>query len=434
MKKLIKKLLPSGLLHLYHFSLVAIAAVYYRFPAKQITVIGVTGTKGKTSVTEIISAILEEAGKKTAVASTLRFKQGDDSKRNLLKMTMPGRFFLQQFLKEAVNNHCDYAIIEMTSEGVKMFRHKFIYLDALIFTGLTPEHIEAHGSYANYVAAKLQIAKALEHSPKEKKILVVNRESKEADRFLETEVEKKLTFGGADGKPYTADEYGLEFSFADEVIKSHLIGEFNLYNLLAAATLAQALGIGPKTIKQAIEKFSGIPGRMQLIESDKPALRAKQKFIVIVDYAHTPESLAQVYKTYHRRPKICVLGGTGGGRDKWKREVMGSIADIHCDDIILTDEDPYDEDPLAIVADIQRGIKNTPVTTIMNRRQAIAGALTVAVKIPDSVVLITGKGTDPYIMGPDGEKTPWSDAEVAGEELEKVLSKQQSEPPEIKTS
>ncbi|HEC30696.1 MAG TPA: UDP-N-acetylmuramoyl-L-alanyl-D-glutamate--2,6-diaminopimelate ligase, partial [Candidatus Yonathbacteria bacterium] len=119
----------------------------YRFPAKNIRVVGVTGTKGKTTTVELVNTILEEAGYKTAIASTLRIKTGDESKRNLYKMTMPGRFFTQKFLRHAVEEKCDYAIIEVTSEGAKQFRHKFLELDALIVTNISPEHIESHGSY-----------------------------------------------------------------------------------------------------------------------------------------------------------------------------------------------------------------------------------------------------------------------------------------------
>ena len=138
----------------YHYTLALLSAFVYRFPSKHIAVIGITGTKGKSSTIELVNAILEEQGFKTALVSTLRFKIGETTERNLFKMTLPGRFFLQHFLRRAVNAGCNYAIIEMTSEGVRQFRHKFIYLDALIFTNLSPEHIEAHGSFETYKKTK----------------------------------------------------------------------------------------------------------------------------------------------------------------------------------------------------------------------------------------------------------------------------------------
>lgn len=420
-KRLIKKILPEFILRGYHLGLAWLAACYYKFPARRLKIIGITGTKGKTTTTELVNAILETAGHKTAIASTLRFKIGDQSNRNLMKMTMPGRFFLQKFLREASDAEVDYVIVEMTSEGAKMFRHKFIYLDALIFTGITPEHIESHGSYANYLAAKLSIAKMLEKSDKHPTTLVANQDSNDIDQFLAVKAGHHIKFGQDTGKPCTITDHGIEFSFQGEVIRSRLIGSFNLYNLLAASSLAYSLGIKPKVIKQAIENFPGVPGRMEHVFASRPNARAKQKFDVIVDYAHTPESLEKVYKTYPNRPKICVLGGTGGGRDKWKREVMGSIADTHCQEIILTDEDPYDEDPMKIVEDISRGISHTSVTTIMDRRQAIREAIKKAGELNQAVVFITGKGTDPFIVGPNDTKTPWSDADIAREELDEVL-------------
>src|SRR3989344_2462524 len=168
-KKLIPKKLFEALSPIYHYKLALLGAILYGFPSKKIKVIGVTGTKGKSSIVEILSAILEEAGYKVASAGTVRFKIGKEIRRNLFKMTMPGRFFVQKFLREAVSKKCDHAIIEMTSEGAKQYRHKFVYLDALIFSNIAPEHIESHGSFENYLEAKLSLAKALSPSPKKEK-------------------------------------------------------------------------------------------------------------------------------------------------------------------------------------------------------------------------------------------------------------------------
>ena len=398
----------------YHYLWALGSALYYRFPSRSIAVIAITGTKGKTTTAELISAILEQHGEKTAIASTLRFKIGTEIKPNLLKMTMPGRGQLQKFLREAVKACCTYAIVEMTSEGAKQFRHRGIELDALIFTNLAPEHIESHGSYEKYLEAKLEIMKQLSRSTKQNKMIVVNGDDRVAHHFLAAKVPKRLVYKLADAKPYTVSEHGVTLRFRRENISSALPSLFNLYNILAAATVTAELGIPLPTIRQAIEGVKLVRGRMERIEA-REINPQWPDFAVIVDYAHTPDSLREVYQTFTGRPIIAVFGGTGGGRDNWKRPVMGTIASELCRLIILTDEDPYNEDPEAIVKTIIRGIKKTPYKIIMDRREAIRAALKEAKA--GEVIIITGKGTDPYIMGPRGTKTPWDDATVVREEL-----------------
>lgn len=395
----------------YHWTLSLGSAIVHGFPSRNIKVIGVTGTKGKSSTVEILSAILEEAGYKTALTNTIRFKVGDESQDNLYKMSMPGRFFMQRFISKAVKAKCDYAILEMTSQGAITFRHKFIQLDAFLFANISPEHIEAHGSYENYLKAKLDLADQLSISHKKDRVLIVNGDDKESERFLRLNADRKISYTLKDAEPYDIKREGIEFTWNGKKAHSPLSGLFNLYNILAAATTAKSQGVPDEAIIRAVEKFGGIPGRVQKID-------AGQQFEVIVDYAHTPDSLEKLYQVFEGSRKICVLGGTGGGRDSWKRQKMGEIADQYCDEIILTDEDPYDEDPRQIVDGVAKGITSKKATIVMDRREAIGEAIKRA-RIGDSV-LITGKGTDPYIMGPKNSKTPWSDAKVAREELEKL--------------
>lgn len=437
----IRSFIPKSLLRRYHWLLALLGAHYYHFPSREIKVISITGTKGKTTTAELVNSVLERAGYKTALAGTLRFKLVHKSEPNTYKMTMPGRFFLQRFLRHAVEAGAEYAIVEMTSEGAVQHRHAFIDLDALIFTNLAPEHIESHGSYEAYVRAKLSIAEALAQSEKPRRFLIANGDDAETPRFLEvggikrgtatespspkpsfsvTDAMSPGTFGASlfsltDAKPYTADAEGCRFTFRDTVILSSLPGEFNLYNLLAAATLAEALDIPVETIKLGLEACRGVPGRAELVDEG-------QTFRTVIDYAHTPDSLEAIYTAFANSPKVCVLGSTGGGRDKWKREVLGRIADAHCKQIVLTDEDPYDEDPETIVNEIAGGISRTKYEVIMDRRMAIARAVSLA--NPGDAVIITGKGTDPYIMGPNGERTPWSDTQVAREEIQMLLTSQ----------
>jgi UDP-N-acetylmuramoyl-L-alanyl-D-glutamate--2,6-diaminopimelate ligase len=389
-----------------------LGAIIYRFPAKKIKVVAVTGTKGKTSTVEFVNSILEEAGFVTALAGTLRFKIKDESKPNMRKMTVPGRFFLQKFLRQAVNAKCDYVILEMSSEAAKQYRHKFIDLDALIFTNLAPEHIESHGSYDKYLEAKLSIAHALEKSGKKNKIVSANIDDKEGHKFLNINVEKKAPYSLKDGEPIICHDDGSKFVCEGVEVESKLPGQFNVYNMLAAAAYARALGISMESVKAGLEKITEIKGRAQKIPNGLG-------IDVIVDYAHTPDSLKALYSTFPAKKKICVLGNCGGGRDKWKRKEMAKIAEKYCAEIILTDEDPYDDDPKEIAADMAKHTSPNKTTIIMDRREAIKSAIKLA-KTGDSV-LITGKGTDPYIMRKNGLKEAWSDAKVAEEELAKLV-------------
>ncbi|MFC1625263.1 Mur ligase family protein [Patescibacteria group bacterium] len=387
------------------------AALVYRFPSRKIFVVGITGTKGKTSVVEIINAILQEAGYKTALISTLRFKLGNASFKNKLKMTMPGRFFVQKFLSQAVKRDCRYVLLEMTSQAVLQFRHKFIELDAMIFTNLAPEHIESHGSFEKYREAKLEFFKALKKSKKKQKITIINGDDKNAEHFLRFKSGESRVYGLKDCN-YKLTNYGVDFEFGNQFFSSKLMGEFNVYNILAAMTFVRSQAVDWKTIKDALRKFTGIPGRVEFINEN-------QDFKIVVDYAHTPESLEKLYKIFQASRKICVLGAAGGGRDKWKRSEMGKVASNNCDEIILTNEDPYDENPKEIINDVAKGIQSPfKYKMILNRRDAIHEALKMAQ--PGDTVLITGKGTDPYIMGSKGVKIKWDDREVVREELKKL--------------
>lgn len=404
----------------YHLSLSFIGSVKYKNPSKDIFVIAVTGTKGKSSTVEIIANLLESAGHKVSSLSTIQFKLDKDIRPNLYKMTTPGRFFVQRFLRDAVNAKCDYAVIELTSEGAKQFRHKFIELNALVFTNLSPEHIESHGSFESYKAAKLEIAKQLEKSKKHPRYIVANIDDEYGNEFLSIDVEEKLPYSIKDVKLYSLHKDGAALIFdnnGEEItLRSSLVGLFNIYNTLAAIKLVKALGIDWRSIEKGLGGIKKIAGRVEHFQTSR---EARKKITAVVDYAHTPDSLEKFYQAFDDVRKVCILGNTGGGRDKWKRPEMASIAERHCENIILTNEDPYDENPRKIVEEMAIGITDkSKLSIIMNRRDAIRHAIEIAPE--DSYILITGKGTDPYIMGPNGTKTPWSDAEVVKEELAKI--------------
>lgn len=417
-RHVIKKVLPKPVFTFfqpaYHCTLAYLGAIKYRHPSRELTVIGVTGTKGKSSTTEIIGHILTTNGHKVATLSTIQFSIAGQVERNLFKMTMPGRFFIQHFLRRAVDAGCTHAVIEMSSEGAKQFRHKYIALDALVFTNLTPEHIESHGSFEKYKKAKLSLAEAVANSPKRPRYIVANVDDEHGADFLNHAVEHRLPFSLKNLTLHSLHKDSLSLVLNNATIRAPLIGLFNVYNVLAAITLTQALGVSLDIIQQALRTLPPLKGRVELFES--PA-HAPKKITAVVDYAHTPDSLEQLYQAFKNQTKVCVLGNTGGGRDTWKRPEMASVAERYCQEIILTNEDPYDEDPQSIVDDMLRGLSSkAPVAVIMDRRQAIKHALEIAP--PDSFVLISGKGTDPYIMGPNDSKEPWGDAEVVQELLQ----------------
>ncbi len=422
MKELIKKFVPQFLLNWYHFILAFLGAFFYWFPSRRLKVIGVTGTNGKTTTAEMISSILEKAGYKVALMNSIRFKIEDEEEPNMLKMTMPGRFKIQRFLRRAVVSGCQYAVLEVTSEGILQYRHKFINFEAAVFTNLSPEHIERHGSFENYRAAKGKLFQTT------KNIHIINIDDKNADYFLQFKFRKKYTYSLEKG----------DINNKNVWLDLKLPGEFNICNALAAICVGVSQGISIESCKLALEKIEGIPGRMEEVIS--------QPFRVIVDYAVTPDALKQAYqaikKLFLPRKLICVFGSCGGGRDKWRRPALGEIAAKHCDNIIITNEDPYDESPGQILAGIKAGIfksqyaktaspsssvsfrcRRTQVPTsnfyeILDRREAIKKSLKLAK--PNDIVVITGKGSEPWICVAGGKKIPWDDRKIVREEFKKL--------------
>jgi len=410
MKDLIKKFIPSFLLSWYHFGLAFLGAVLYGFPARKLKVIGVTGTNGKTTVVEFITKIFEEAGLKVASQSSVRFKIKDKEWPNTFKMTMPGRFFIQKFLRQAVKANCQYAIVEVTSEGIKQHRHRFIDFEAAVFTNLAPEHIEAHGGFENYKKAKGKLFQTT------KNIHIINIDDKNADYFLQFKARKKYTYGSEKG----------DINAQNTQFKLQLIGDFNVYNALAAISVGISQGISLEICERAVGMVKGVPGRMELV--------VQEPFKVFVDYAFTPNALEKVYQTLkpenkRRRDKsllypslrlgrmICVLGACGGGRDKWKRKVLGQIAAKYCDEVIVTNEDPYDENPMEIIDQVANGA-GPKAKKILDRREAINKSLKSAQE--SDVVIITGKGCEPWIVEARGKKIPWDDRQIVREEYEKI--------------
>ncbi len=445
-KQLVKKFAPGFLLDFYHYAWAVAGAVVFGFPSllrqgfggqgRKLIVIGVTGTSGKSTTVDFITRILEEAGNKVASTSSIRFKVADKEWKNNLKMTMPGRFVIQKVLRQAVNAGCKYAVLEVTSEGIKQFRHKFINFDAAVFLNLTPEHIESHGGFENYRNAKLELFKATPNAH------ILNVDDKNVQHFLDVPAEKIIGYGigksqipnslGPQDIPagasqinpnfkiqnvYAENIQGMSFTVNGVQFNLNLLGVFNIYNALAAIAIAKNYGISLEVCQKALEKVKGLPGRLEVV--------AKDPFWVVVDYAFTKEQLEASYKSLNERPLVCVLGACGGGRDKWKRPILGKVASQHCKEIIITDEDPYDEDPNQILSEIKSGITKSqfPMSNfyeILDRREAIKKALELAK--PGDAVIITGKGSESLMCLAGGKKIPWDDREVVREQLKKIFT------------
>jgi UDP-N-acetylmuramoyl-L-alanyl-D-glutamate--2,6-diaminopimelate ligase len=398
----------------YHFLWAWVGARVHGHPSARTFVIGVTGTKGKTTTLELINAVLEAAGKRTALISSLRTKIGDESAKNAIGNSMPGRGYLQKFMKRAVRARCNYILIEVTSQGVAMHRHRFIQWNIGVLTNLAPEHIESHGSFENYRAAKLEFLKTV---VREGGRVFLNRDDKNFNFFLEELAEAgPIMYSKDDEFFHESLPHIRSVKMRRENEAPHfLMSKFNEENIAVAVAIAKELGIPNGVIDEAILNFEGVPGRMEFITAGG--------FTGVVDYAHTPDSLEAAYVAAKPKPHpefpdprlICVLGAAGGGRDTWKRPSMGTIAAEHCDEIILTNEDPYDENPQAIVNEIAAGIaeplrSGQNLYKILDREEAIKKAFSLA--RPGDVVIGTGKGSEDWIHVQDGRKIPWSERDV----------------------
>jgi len=424
MKDFLKKFVPDFLLGWYHFGWVFLGAIIYRFSAQKLKVIGVTGTNGKSTVVFLINQILEEAGYQVAALSSIQFKIKAQVWPNNLKMTMPGRLKLQKFLRQAVRAGCQYAVLEITSEGIKQYRHKFIGFDSAVLTNLTPEHLESHGGFENYQKAKAKLFQSLKSNGQ----MIVNLDDPHSDYFLQFPAAEKWGYTiqrnlGTSlpkrewpsqiaqvvrGSSFVSSQNGISFNVQDTQFNLKLLGKFNAFNALTAIAVGLSEKISLSKIKLALEQIRGLAGRLEIV--------IKEPFTVIVDYAHTPDALEKVYRTIREVFKgrlIGVLGAAGGGRDKWKRPQLGQIAGKYLDQIIITNEDPYNENPQTIIDEVAAGLKQKQPERILDRRQAIQRALRLAQK--GDVVIITGKGCEPWMCVARGKKIPWDDRQVVKE-------------------
>lgn len=398
-------------------------ALFWNFvtfnPSKHLIIIGVTGTKGKTTVSDIISQSLDYLNINNSLLNSIRIKILKNSKPNTSKMTTPGRGKIHRFLKKSLKLGVKVVILEMSSEGLAQYRHLGIKFDIGIITNLAKEHIKSHGGFENYKKAKGMLFRNLEKNPNSCAIL--NLDDPYFSYFNSFKVKNKLYYAIKSnskykqqlfkGKIIKMDINGSIFEINGNLIKSKLIGEFNLYNLLACFCALKALKIKDDKIIKALESINPIPSRIEFVKTDP--------FNVIVDFAHTPESFEAFFKTIKtilpEKKIISVFGSAGGIRDKEKRPKLGKIAGKYSDIIILTNEDPWDTPPEEILNDIEKGLDkskwklNKNYFKIQDRKNAIFKALDLAEK--DTIVAILGKGEE-RLMIIGKKKIPWYDKNV----------------------
>lgn len=422
----LRRIIPDrNPLRLFYHKIVAFfAAVFYRFPAKDMIVIGVTGTNGKTTVVNMITSVLNEAGYKTGMASTINFQIGKREWVNASKQTTLGPFYLQKLLLKMKKEGCTHVVLEVTSHAIDQSRIFGIDFDVAVITGVTSDHVEYHGSFGNYLKAKGELFRKVSESKRKKgvpKTIILNADDKHYEFFDKFDAEKKISYGMKDAeiRGSNVDQRAEGSSFTLHVpddsidVKIKVPGKFNIYNSMAAAGACLVLGVPLKEIAKGLEAKDGISGRFERVDCG-------QKFNVIVDYAHGPdslESLLSLYKDITSGRVFVVFGATGGGRDKGKRPVMGEVAHKYADYIIVTDDDPYEEDELDIIEQVSKGIPRKEgecFWKIPDRKEAIKIALTEAEE--GDTVVIAGKGAE-EIMMLKGERIPWNDRKVVEELL-----------------
>jgi UDP-N-acetylmuramoyl-L-alanyl-D-glutamate--2,6-diaminopimelate ligase len=428
LKRILKAILPNWVLLTYHFCLALLASILYGDPSNKLMVIGVTGTNGKSSTVQFIAQLLEGLGETVGYTTTAGFSIAGEEIENRLKMTMPGRFLLQRMLARMVKAGCNYAIVETSSEGLIQYRHIGINYDMAVFTNLTPEHIERHGSFEAYKAAKGLL---FSHLTKRKrktlqgktvpKRIVLNASSEHAEFYGQFRSDESFHFSvlgeAADLQLNILKRTtkGTTISLNGITCEVPLIGDFQLFNVTAAVAALMSSGLELERIAPLLSSIRPIPGRLEIVHKEP---------LIIIDYAYEPYALQALFAS------ICPLkaariigihGSAGGGRDKARRPKIGSLAAKEEDIVIITNEDPYDEPPRSIIEDVAdgaraEGMKEGENLFLINERMdAIEKAIDLA--NPEDIILVTGKGNETVIAGPHGKKISWNDKEAILEAL-----------------
>ncbi|PIX62014.1 hypothetical protein CO057_03170 [Candidatus Uhrbacteria bacterium CG_4_9_14_0_2_um_filter_41_50] len=428
MISLLRKITPKPIIQLYHLILSKLAVLLYANPSKKMIVVGITGTNGKSSTVQLTSQLLTLLGDKVGYTTTAGFWIDGEKIENKLKMTMPGRFLLQSLMSKMVRKKCRVAIIETTSQGTVQFRHLGINYDTVVFTNLTPEHIESHGGFENYKKAKGELFRHLTKRRKKKidseiilKTSIVNFDDEHSEYFNSFKADRKFGFGwSGEASDYKIvarksilDFDGLQVSINGVQMKIPFLADFEQKNTLAAISIAYSLGYSLSRIASVVSDLKPIPGRFERIKKGQP-------FEVIVDYAYEPfaiEALLNAVDQLKPARIIGIHGSAGGGRDVSRREKIGRLAAKREEIVIVTNEDPYDEDPRKIIEAVADGAKaegkidGKDLFLIDDRSDAINFAINGA-KAGD-VVLITGKGNEHGIAVANRKQIPWNDTEAA---------------------
>jgi UDP-N-acetylmuramoyl-L-alanyl-D-glutamate--2,6-diaminopimelate ligase len=419
----LKKMVPNALKQPYHYVLARVAEVKYGHPANEMLIIGVTGTNGKSSTVNFLAQLLQGVGEVVGYTSTAGFTIAGREIENRMKMTMPGRFVLQKLLRQMREAGCTVAIVETSSQGLAQFRHLGINYDIAVFTNLTPEHIEAHGGFENYKKAKGLLFQHLTarrrktiNGKRVPKVAVLNADDQHSAYYASFPADEHRYFGlgmlpgeGVRMEVVEARPEGARVLLNDVEAFIPFGAKYQWVNVLAAVAAAQAAGHSVERLAKVIEHIRPVPGRFEVIKAGQP-------FTVIVDYAYEPyalQALFEAIKPLQKARVIGVHGSAGGGRDVARRPVIGRAAGQVEDIVIITNEDPYDENPRSIMEQVAEGVRavgKEPIV-IEDRRAAIQRACEEA-QVGD-IVLITGKGSEPVMAVAGGKTIPWDDrAEV----------------------
>lgn len=407
-------------------ALADMAAAFCGGPAGKLRLLGVTGTDGKTTTVQIVSQVLDSAGRRTGFATTTDFKVADRQWENLTRQTTVEALEIQELLHDMVQAGCTHAVLEATSQGLEQERLRGCDFDVAAVTNVTSDHMDWHKTREAYLAAKRRLFEQLKLSG----TAILNADDESFEYFRRACPGAVVTYGIHTNADFTASDvsywqsslvFRLQGPAGQADVEMALLGRFNVYNALAAAGIAAAEGLSLDEIADGLRRVRPSPGRMERIDSGQP-------FRVLVDYAHTPNSFENVLTEGRALAeasggRLLVVFGCSGERDRSKRPIMGATAARLTDFFILTDEDPHSEDPRQIVREIEAGAAGGNYTVEMDRRKAMA--LAFADAEAGDVVLITGKGHERSMIVTGDRKIAWDERAIAREELEKLLAQRQ---------